>query len=398
MERNLHLTQHLEKLATEIGERPVGSEGNRQAVDYAAHILQSHGWEVQLDAFDCIDWEYGPVHLQAGGRTYPAYVGPYSLACEATAELVVAATMTELRSVSAQGRILLMVGELAKEQIMPKNFVFYNPDEHRQLISLIEEQQPLAIICATGPGEGLSSGLDPFPVFEDGDFHIPSVYMKEKDAKPLIKCQCDEVTLSFHSLRIPAVGHNLVARKKRGGAGRIILCAHIDTKKNTPGALDNASGVAVLLALAKELQQISGDCDLEIIAFNGEDYYAVPGQMLYIRQNNGSFEDVRLVINIDGAGHKDSNTALSFYNLPDEKIHVFMDTAGRFTTLIRGEDWYEGDHSIFVQQGVPCMAVTSSNVRDVVMNISHTPQDTPDKVDPVLLEDLTAYLELVVSG
>ena len=391
------LKQHLEKLATEIGERPVGSQGNRKAVTYAAQILQSQGWDVQLGAFECIDWEHGSVHLQADGRMYPAYVSPYSLSCEATAELVVAADLAELRSANTRGRILLITGELSKEQIMPKNFVFYNPDEHRQIISLLEEQQPLAIICATGAGEGLSSGPNPYPVFEDGDFHIPSVYMKKDDAKDLIKCQGEEVSLSFYARRIPATGHNLVAKKNGREEGRIILCAHIDTKMNTPGALDNASGVAVLLALAEELQQITTDYDIEIIAFNGEDYYAVPGQMLYIRQQDGNFDDVRLVINIDGAGHTDSKTALSFYNLSEKKIEAFMKNAGCFITLTRGEAWYEGDHSIFLQQGMPCMAVTSSNVREEVMAISHTPKDTPDKVDPSLLEDLAAYLKLLVE-
>ena len=392
-----NLNRHLVKLAQEIGQRPPGSPGNRQAVEYAAATLQALGWNTQLDAFDCIDWEHGPVRLQAAGRSYAAHVSPYSPGCEATAELVTAATSQELEAAHVQNRILLITGELAKEQIMPKNFAFYNPEEHRQFIERLEKQQPRAIICATGPGTGLSSGLDPFPVFEDGDFHIPSVYMKEADAKSLMEHQGREITLVFDSRRIPATGHNLVARKKGRGAGRIILCAHIDTKKNTPGALDNATGVAVLLTLAETLQAFSGEHDLELIAFNGEDYYAVPGQMLYLRQHPEGFKDVKLVINIDGVGHRDSLTSLSFYNLPESQISEIMATAGSFPTLVRGEEWYEGDHSIFLQQGIPCMAITSSNVRDVVMAVSHTPEDTLDKVKPDLLEELTIFLAQVVS-
>ncbi|MGQ9927004.1 MAG: M28 family peptidase [Chloroflexaceae bacterium] len=33
----------------------------------------------------------------------------------------------------------------------------------------------------------------------------------------------------------------------------MILCAHLDTKIDTPGAADHAAGVAVLLALAEML-------------------------------------------------------------------------------------------------------------------------------------------------
>ncbi|MDW7672351.1 MAG: hypothetical protein SCK57_13520 [Bacillota bacterium] len=69
-------------------------------MDYAACILKSLGWDIQQDVFDCIDWEHGPVHLQAGGHSFPAYVSPYSLGCEVTAELVVAATLNNIRKAS----------------------------------------------------------------------------------------------------------------------------------------------------------------------------------------------------------------------------------------------------------------------------------------------------------
>lgn len=391
------LNRHLDKLVLAIGERPPGSLANHQAVDYAATTLSSLGWQEERDAFDCIDWEHGSVRLEADGCACQAYASPYSLGFEGTAKLAVAASLEELKKARLEGKILLLGGELAKEQIMPKNFVFYNPEEHRQLIALLEEKKPLAIICATGPGTGLSSGMDPFPVFEDGDFHIPSVYMKEGDAQDLISCQGREVTLSSQSRRIPATGHNLVARKKGSGEGRILLCGHIDTKKNTPGALDNATGVAVLLALAEELQQFTGYHDLEIIAFNGEDYYAVSGQMLYLSQHPEGFQDVKMVINIDGAGHRGSRTALSFYNLEEGPVRKILEAAEAFPSLVRGEDWYEGDHSMFLQQGVPCMAVTSSDMHDRVMLISHTPQDTLNQVDTGLLEELVAFLAQIVT-
>lgn len=394
------INQHLEKLVTDIGERPVGSPGNRRAVDYAAKTLKSHGWEVQLNAFDCIDWEDDSVQLMADGCHYKAYASPYAPGCDVKAMLVVANTVEELQAANLDNRILLMTGELSKEQIMPKNFIFYNPEEHQRLISILEAKNPLAIICATGPGEGLSKGLDPFPVFEDGDFHIPSVYMKEAEAQTLLKYQGQEVTLISKSRRIPATGQNLVARKSGAETShkdRLILCSHIDAKKNTPGAVDNATGVAVLLGLAEKLQQYNGTHNLELVVFNGEDYYAVPGQMLYLQQNEGKLQDVQMVINIDGAGHIDSRSALSFYNLPEKSTRETLEIASDFNTIVQGEEWYEGDHSMFLQQGVPCMAVTSSNLHEAVMNISHTPEDTLDQVNQVLLEDLVAFLHRMIT-
>ena len=84
------------------------------------------------------------------------------------------------------------------------------------------------------------------------------------------------------SKRIPAKGYNVTGKKGKNNSQRIVITAHIDAKKGTPGAIDNATGVIVLLLLADLLKDYDGDKLIEIVAFNGEDYYAVPGQMNYI--------------------------------------------------------------------------------------------------------------------
>ena len=51
----------------------------------------------------------------------------------------------------------------------------------------------------------------------------------------------------------PGQSYNVVAGKAGTRPERIVLCAHLDTKLETPGAADNGAGVAVLLALAHSL-------------------------------------------------------------------------------------------------------------------------------------------------
>ena len=50
----------------------------------------------------------------------------------------------------------------------------------------------------------------------------------------------------------------------------IVVCAHLDSKATTPGAFDNAAGVATLLALT-EVGHLDG-LPLELVLFNGEDH------------------------------------------------------------------------------------------------------------------------------
>ena len=249
-----------------------------------------------MQEFDAIDWEDGGAILHSDDESFEVFVSPYSLGCEVEAQLVSASCVQELAQLEMSAKILFLYGEIAKEQLMPKNFVFYNPEEHQQIISLLEKGRPRAIICATGRNAALAGGVYPFPLIEDGDFDIPSVYMTEDEGRRLLPYVGKTVVLKSISKRIPGKGYNVIARKGKHSSERIVITAHIDAKKGTPGAIDNATGVVVLLLLGELLDNYEGDRLIEIVAFNGEDYYAVPGQMLYLFKNQDRFNEILLTL------------------------------------------------------------------------------------------------------
>lgn len=80
---------------------------------------------------------------------------------------------------------------------------------------------------------------------------------------------------------------NLIGRTSGRGAGQNILVigAHYDTVAESPGADDNASGLAVLLEVARVLAPLRGDLTLEFVAFSleeegflGSDHYVDQAQ------------------------------------------------------------------------------------------------------------------------
>lgn len=375
---------YLQTLCVEIPERCVGSEGNRRATRFFERELAAFGWRTEVSELDVIDWEDGGAALQVAGQDFEARVSPYALGCAVQAPLAGVSCLEELEREHVGGKILLLHGAIAKEQLMPKNFVFYNPEEHQRIIALLEQKQPAAIICATGRNAAVAGGVYPFPLIEDGDFDLPSVYMTEEVGARLLPYIGETVRLESQSTRIPATAYNVVGRKGRDMSRRVVITAHIDAKKGTPGAIDNATGVATLLILARLLRDYDGDRGLEIAAFNGEDYYAVPGQMDYIRRNQGRFAEVALNINIDGAGYKEGKTALSFFDLPEPVRAICNDLLTRFDGLVEGAQWPQGDHSIFIQQGCPAIAVSSQWLIERMdsQDITHTPEDNIGIVDP----------------
>lgn len=137
--------------------------------------------------------------------------------------------------------------------------------------------------------------------------------MTDVSGERLARLAGQAVTLQIRAERRKATGCNVVARRGGGSGRRAVLFAHIDAKEGTPGAIDNAGSVAVLLLLAELLQSYAGDLEIEIVAMNGEDYYAAPGEKLWLSQNEGRFEQIYLGINLDGVGHRGGQPAYSLY-------------------------------------------------------------------------------------
>ncbi|MCE1169555.1 MAG: M28 family metallopeptidase [Sphingobacteriia bacterium] len=115
--------------------------------------------------------------------------------------------------------------------------------------------------------------------------------MKDTEGVNLLSFTGKTVELISKAKRIPETAFNVLARRSNlQGKKRIVITAHIDSKIGTTGAIDNATGVTVLLLLAELLKEYNKDYSLELVFFNGEDYYGAPGQITYLKQNEGKME------------------------------------------------------------------------------------------------------------
>lgn len=277
--------EYLDMLCNQIPNRRVGSAGNRLATAFFAETIKSFGFDMECPGFECMDWQSDDAIISAEGETYPIQASPYSLGTQAKAPLIVACSAAELETLDISNKILLMRGELTKEQFLPKNFPFFQVEEQQRIIQLLERKRPQAILTATTRNPEMAGALYPFPVFEDGDFDIPSAFMTEEQGTQLAK-HADasrEISLEIKAKRISSCACNVVARKGRNTDKRVVLFAHIDTKYGTPGALDNGTGIVTLLLVAELLRNYTGNKCIELVALNGEDYYSNPGEQLYLK-------------------------------------------------------------------------------------------------------------------
>ena len=396
--------QFLNHLCLDLPNRAVGAPGNQAATDFVARQLAAAGWQVECPAFDCLDWASQGASLMAGSQAFTIFASPYSLGGAFSGPLHLASTLAELEAAAQAGLpggLLLLSGELTKEQLMPKNFPFYNPPEHQHLRGLLEKAAPLAILTATTRNPELAGAVYPFPLIEDGDFDIPSAYLTDEEGQRLVQCAGQTLTLEIQARRIPSTGCNVVARRLvTEGRPRVVLSAHIDAKLTTPGALDNAAGVTTLLLLADLLDQPDAavTAPTEILIFNGEDYYAAPGEILYLRSHQEHLNEILVNINLDGLGYLQGRTAYSFYECSEALAAQVRQAFAAYPGLLEGEPWYQGDHMVFVGNGVPAIAITTEMFADICAHITHTASDLPELVDPAKLAETAFALRDLLRG
>jgi len=391
---------HMQMLCAEIKDRRVGSEGNRMATRYIVHQFNQAGWSVEETSLSVIDWKTTGASLVCGKESFEVFSSHYSSGCDLQAELVAIATLEELEQTDIANKIVLLHGEIAKEQIVPKGYPFYSVEDHVRIIATLEECNPIALVCATGRNSATAGGVYPFPLFEDGNFDIPSVYMKDIEGEKLLPYVGKTVRLVSNAKRIPETAFNVIARINEEQIKRIVISAHIDAKIGTPGAIDNATGVTVLLLLAKMMKDYAGQYTLELAAFNGEDYYSAPGQAEYLRQNEGELGNVLLNINIDGAGLNEGASCFSPFGLPEEINTALTKVIDTCPEIVEGLPWYQGDHSMFIQQGIPAIAVSSQLFIENMetQDITHTPKDNLSIVsNERVAECAIAITELIES-
>ena len=181
--------------------------------------------------------------------------------------------------------------------------------------------------------------------------------------------------------------NNIVGKIEGQSNNAIVISAHFDhvgiqDGKIIRGAIDNASGVSVLLDLAETLNKkysvSKPEFDIIFCAFNGEET-GLTGSRKFIEDIDGKYDNL-ININIDSVGYKDGgnvtfldrNTDTSLYNsmkeiIENNGLEVKLDTD------LTGS----ADSIAFDQAGIPAICIIDENVKDVI----HTENDLPEMVD-----------------
>jgi aminopeptidase YwaD len=183
---------------------------------------------------------------------------------------------------------------------------------------------------------------------------------------------------------------NLVATPAgiRPGEPHLVVGAHLDTVPQAPGAEDNASGVGVVLAVAEAVAPRRTRLPVVFVLFGAEEprgetdadhHY---GSRRYVRSLGPRRRAaVRGMVSLDRVGVGDVVPIGSAQVGPDPVADALGAAARRVgVPVVRGYD-RSSDHWQFVLAGLPAARIGSTPYAGY-----HSPQDTPDVVEPAQLE------------
>jgi aminopeptidase YwaD len=377
------LLEHLTTL-TNFGPRPIGSPANQAGADFIAAAFSAAGWQVEEQPYPCTAWDCQQTFLEMDGEQLDATANPFSLACDITAPLAFAGTLPELEQATVKGKLLLLYGDLARWPLPPKSW-FLLGDHEKKIVETLEALQPAALLAPPTATDYYGQ------LTEDWQLDLPAATISPAAARRLMRYPASRPHLRIEAERRQEVARNIVGRIRPNAKKRLVLCAHFDTKINTPGASDNGGGVAVLLELAERLSKLETGVGLELVAFNGEEYLPM-GDEEYLRRAESYFESIQCAINFDGAGTMLGSTSIAAFEETgalEEKVRQITDD---FPGVVWVEPWPESNHSTFSFRGIPALALSSFGTRA----LAHQPFDDLDNMSAEKLEEVASLAERIV--
>ena len=218
---------------------------------------------------------------------------------------------------------------------------------------------------------------------------------------------------------------NLEAELSGAGLSKqiIVIGAHYDSVRGSPGANDNATGIAAVLEIARLLSGQALARTVRFVAFTNEEapffYSQEMGSLRYARRAREQGEQIVAMLSLETIGYY--SDAADSQHYPSRLYHLLYPDTGNFIgfvgnlssrRLVRrclaffrretafpaegvaAPGWMGGihwsDHWSFWQEGYPALMVTDTALFRYPHY--HAPDDTPDRIDYPRLARVVAGL------
>nr|WP_285890727.1 M28 family metallopeptidase [Mesobacillus maritimus] len=394
--------EHVRYLSEEIGARPGGLAAEKESAEYIYNTLKSYGYDVEYQYFPVADQYIAEVAF-ADGTSWQMAAGPNGKVSDdaVKGEVIFVDGGSSLNDFPADtaGKIV----------VMPRAATTAG---YRTQVNNAVEAGAAGVILQSlvgsrgNYGQTFNPSLDKkvdIPVF--GAAFIQGEWLKEQLAEGPVELSL--TAEQFSNLQSVNVIATKAPKGKSKDTKEVILGAHHDSVVGAPGANDNASGVGLMLELARVYKGYNTDKELKFIAFGSEER-GLLGARHYVNQLSQEQKDKIEAVFVPDMVATSYEPAKNLYVMtPDGSRNMVTDSTTAAGARLGNSDILPGtfgssDHVPFHQAGIPAalfiwMGVDSwSPLVYHIEKVYHTPQDTiEDNISP---ERMQSALDVIGSG
>jgi hypothetical protein len=160
------------------------------------------------------------------------------------------------------------------------------------------------------------------------------------------------------------------------------------------GADDNASGVSLMLNLAKKLKNTNTSNNYLLMAFSGEEM-GLLGSNYFVKHPTITLDSVDYMLNMDMVGRLKKDKALAVYGVGTspyfrQVVEAYND--GRFKLIEKESGVGPSDHTSFYLNNIPVLHFFTGQHKDY-----HRPSDDYDKLNYAGMEIISNYIFDIIT-
>ena len=391
-----------EGLTTEVGQRLAGTPAEARARDWAVRKLTAMGFSnVRVDPFTITNWTRGPEsaeilapfpqRLVIGALGNSASTGPEGV----TGEVVGFDTLAALESApdeAVRGKIVFVSHAMPRTQDGSGYGFFGGP--RRQGPTIASKKGAMAIVIRSIGTDYHRNPHAGVMTFADGAKPIPAGALSLPDAEQLQRILKRGKPVAMHLTLVSQIGQaapsgNVIAEVpgRDPSLPPVLVGGHLDSWDMGTGAIDDATGVAIVTAAAKRIMDSGRPLRTIRVVWFGSEELGLFGGQDYLKKH-GKEPHYALAESDFGAGRIwKVNSKLG---KDREREALMVQAALAPLGVVPGAlDKADGsDIEPLLDAGMPGVGLNQDGT--YYFDVHHTPDDTLDKVDPEQLRQNVA--------
>lgn len=198
----------------------------------------------------------------------------------------------------------------------------------------------------------------------------------------------------------PFSGANVytVISSTQQSAEYVVLGAHFDTELGCPGAIDNASGSAVIMSIAKKLTELKNRAKNVIIVFFDQEEEDLVGSQAFAKFLKDQEYTIHSVHTFDMVGWDEDGNKEMELELPTPYLEeVYLKKGGELNIPLYVTSINSTDHHSFRELGFSAVGVNEAYGKRDSSPYKDTPEDTFETVNFTYLAESTLFVFEVVK-